>query len=65
MTDLDAVAAPDDIPAVLRRAADQCLIDACELVAAWQDRGAGRPWRMVARELERCAGRIEKCLKSS
>lgn len=57
-TDLAEPADPRDIPHVLRRAAQKMRDDAAELRAAWQDRMAGEPWRMVADELERAAQRI-------
>jgi hypothetical protein len=45
---------------VLLRAAQQYYESAGELEAAWQDRQAGKIWDRIARELERCAARIDK-----
>lgn len=59
-TDLNDPAAPDGIPAVLRAAAAKMREQAFELDAAWQDRGAGEPWLIVANELDRAASRIAK-----
>lgn len=57
------VSAPHHVAATLRRVAERYLEDAGELSSAWQDGGAGHPWEVIARELERCAGRIEKGLE--
>ena len=56
--DLD-VEAPDQVAAVLRNAAQAYYESASELEAAWQDRGAGRPWEIIAKILERAAAQIE------
>lgn len=58
-TDLDAPDSPDDVPHVLRNAADRMRAQAADLAASWQDKGAGRPWQMIAAELDRAAKRIE------
>jgi hypothetical protein len=58
-TDFGDADHPDKIPGILRRAAEQAYDAAGELESAWQDKAAGKPWLMVARELERCADRIE------
>lgn len=60
--DLNAPDCPEDIPHVLRNAADTMLAQAAELAAMWQDKNAGAPWRMIAAELERAARRIERKL---
>ena len=57
--DLD-VDAPDEVPKVLRAAAESYYESASELEAAWQDPGAGRPWTVIAKILERCADQIEE-----
>ena len=44
---------------MLRRAAERYLQDIGELQHYHQDKQVGAPWRMIARELERCADRIE------
>lgn len=59
-TDLNDPAAPDGVPAVLRAAASKMREQAFELAAAWQDKGAGEPWLVVANELDRAASRIAK-----
>ena len=60
--DLNAAASPDEIPAILRRAADAANEAAARLQSDWQDESAGQPWVMIARELNRAADRIEKVL---
>ncbi len=57
-TDLNEPSAPDAIPDVLRYAATKIREQASELDVSWQDKGAGRPWNMIADELERAATRI-------
>ncbi len=56
--DLDA-GAPDEVPRILRTAAQRYYESASELESAWQDKGAGRPWRIIAKVLEQAADRIE------
>ena len=58
-TDLDDAGLPSDVPGILRRAAQKMLEDGSELDSAHQDKNAGRPWRKIAKELERAADRIE------
>lgn len=58
--DLDACDAPDGVAAELRYAADKMREAQSELQSVWQDRGAGASWLIVARELERCAQRLDK-----
>ena len=53
---------PDKIAAFLQRCADQCHEAASECETSWQEKSAGRPWTIAARELERCASRITKAL---
>lgn len=61
-TDLDQPDGPDAIRHVLRNAADKMREQAAELDSAWQDKGAGNPWRVVADALEAAATRIERKL---
>lgn len=60
--DLSECAAPEEVPRALRCEAERMQSDAAELAVAWQDQKAGAPWRMIAKELERCAARIERAL---
>jgi len=53
---------PDKVAPLLRRIAQRYIEDGAELDAAWQDKMAGAPWRIVARELEKCAAAIERKL---
>lgn len=63
MVDQDLnVADPEQVAGILRNAAQAAYEAAGELESAWQDKSAGRPWKIVARELERCAFRIEERL---
>lgn len=62
-TDLNEPSAPDGIPDVLRRAAEKMCEQAAELQAAWGDRRAGRPWMLIAKELDKTAFRIERLLE--
>ena len=50
---------PDKITAILRNAAQAAHEAAGELSSIWQDKSAGAPWLVVAKELERCADRIK------
>jgi hypothetical protein len=56
------VASPEEVPTILYRAAEYYYESASELALAWQDRGAGKPWLMIARILEAAAEKIEKNL---
>lgn len=56
------VDSPDKVLPVLRKSADEFYESASELTSEWQDKGAGRPWEIIARELEICANKIEKKL---
>lgn len=60
--DLD-VDAPRKVANVLRSASDRFAEDAERISADWQDRMAGRPWRMIARKLDAVAESIEKELR--
>jgi hypothetical protein len=57
--DLD-VDAPDEVPDVLREAADRYYESAIELEGDWQDKAAGRPWEIIAKILEKAAADIKK-----
>jgi hypothetical protein len=59
--DLD-VDAPDKVAPVLASAAQQFYDSASELQSAWQEKAAGRPWEIIAKELEAAASRIKKKL---
>lgn len=59
-TDLAEAVSPDQVPRMLRRAAELYRVGASELSSAWQDKGAGSPWLRVAEELERCAQRLDE-----
>ena len=56
------VDAPDRVAPVLRRAAQAFYESAGELEADWQSASAGRPWEIIAAELDRTADRLEKKL---
>jgi len=58
--DLEECAAPDDVAAVLRAAAERFFEAQGELQSAWQDKHAGRGWGIIAREFERLATKLEK-----
>lgn len=62
-TDLEEVGDPAEVPDVLEYAAQRYYESASELDAAWQDPDAGKPWEMIAGELEASAERIRKKLK--
>lgn len=57
--DLD-VDSPEKVIPVLRRAIEAFYDSAVELESAWQDRSAGKPWIVIAKELEKAANNIEK-----
>jgi hypothetical protein len=59
--DLD-VSAPDQVPNVLRQAAQAYRESSGELASAWQDTGAGAVWNDLARVLERAADSADKAL---
>ena len=56
--DLD-VDAPDKVSDRLLNAAEAFYESASELEADWQDRGAGKPWTMIAKILESAAMKIK------
>lgn len=59
--DLD-VDRPEDIPQVLRNAAEEFYEAESELKSAWQDPQAGKVWTKIAKILERAASQIDKIL---
>lgn len=61
-TDLD-VRSPEEVPVVLSRAANMFAESASELEGAWQDKGAGKPWLIIARILDAAADKIERELR--
>jgi hypothetical protein len=63
-TDLDLnVAAPEDLPKVLRYAADCYYESRGDLSAAWQDMEAGRIWLKLAKLLEATAVKAEEIIR--
>lgn len=60
--DLEAATTPQEVPDILRVAAQRYYESAIELEGAWQDKYAGSPWEAIAKELEAAASRIEKRL---
>lgn len=58
-TDLD-VDAPEQVSAVLRKAAEAYRYSQGELQSAWQDKNAGKAWAKIARELEKLAAKLDK-----
>ena len=63
MTDYDLdVDTPDKVSGILRDVAQSYYESASELESSWQDKNAGKPWEKIAKELERCADRIDKVL---
>jgi len=54
------VDAPDKVPHVLREAAQAYYESEGELATAWQDKGAGKPWGIIAKILEKAADQIER-----
>lgn len=61
-TDLQDAQAPEDVPAILRRAAAKYREAPGDLSAAWGDPHAGKVWDVVARSLEAEAEKIERLL---
>lgn len=60
--DLD-VATPEEVPGVLRRAAEVFSQSENDLQAAWTDENAGRVWREFAKIMERAAKSCEIAIK--
>lgn len=58
-----ATANPHDIADTIRLIADAMTEDGAELDSTWQDSSAGKPWRIIAKELRRAAIRIEDELR--
>jgi hypothetical protein len=61
MYNLD-VDSPEKVLVVLRDAAQSFYESAGELESAWQDKNAGKPWILIAKELERASDNIERKL---
>jgi len=57
--DLD-VGQPEEVAKVLLAASDAYYISATELEKGWQDKRAGKPWRQIAKILEKTAVKISK-----
>lgn len=60
--DLD-VEAPEQVPQVLRQAADKFRESTGELQSAWQDQHAGAVWTAIATILDRAATSCEAAIK--
>lgn len=58
--DLDLCQSPEDVIALLHRAADKFRDDATILQEAWQDEHAGKFWNKLASELDKTAVRARK-----
>lgn len=54
---------PEDVPNVLRRAAEEYFEARGELQASWQEREAGWEWEEIARVLEQAARKIENTIE--
>ncbi len=61
--DLDKAQNPLDVVYLLEQAAYRFAEDAGELSSAHQDESAGKPWEIVAAELDSCAMKLETKLK--
>ena len=46
--------------ALLAMASEDCSEASGELDSAWQDKNAGRPWRVLASGLDRLSDRLDK-----
>lgn len=58
-TDLDNADSPEDVPQILRNAAQGYRESVSELQAAWQDPGAGVDWEPIAKKLDQLADSID------
>jgi len=61
-TDLNAPANPNDVPQVLRNAAQKMREQTGELQSAWGDAAAGLIWTDFAKILERAAASCDRAL---
>jgi hypothetical protein len=59
--DLD-VSTPEEVPDILRRAAERFHESHSELQAAWQDKNAGKVWASIANILDRAAAQCERVI---
>ena len=60
--DLDKAVNPLDVVFLLEQAAYRFQDDASELSSAHQDESAGKPWQIVAEELDSCATKLHNAL---
>ena len=56
------VDSPEKVIFVLLAAVDAFNDTAAELESAWQDKSAGKPWTVIAKELETAAARVRAAL---
>lgn len=56
------VDSPEKVTRALLNASEAFYVSAGELESSWSDPSAGKPWLVLARELEAAADRIEKKL---
>lgn len=61
--DLSNVSSPDEVPEILRAAAQEYYDAESELQTAWQDRNAGKIWGDFARILERAAASMDGAIR--
>lgn len=59
-TDLQDAATPEDVPAILRNAAERYRQSAIDLPSDWGDKNAGKVWDRIANRLEGLANTFEK-----
>jgi len=53
---------PQEVIDILRYAAERAGESASELESAWQMKEGSSDWNIVAKELDRCADRLQKLL---
>ena len=61
--DLGEAEHPEQVPVVLRNAAQAMYEAEGELQAAWQDKHAGRVWHELGKVLDACADKAEKVVE--
>lgn len=59
-TELQDAQAPEDVPAILRRAAEKYREAPGDLSSVWGDPAAGAVWEVIARSLDVAADKIER-----